>query len=676
MQEIKHIDFNINNKINTNVRRYLKKIDFVFLISIFSIWIKNLLFYFEINKKNVFNKIIMKIIASPKILGVIAVCIIFMIGFWIYLKKNNKLKIFKYMCFTIIAMVILIFLIYKKSYIILYMPFGLMLLSIGCIFKGKNRIIAYIAINFITSFIICMDSISLRMYGSLTSINYIFNFFAFNSSNRDFFHYLKLSDLLYFIDIVFFIFIYLKYSKGYIEMFKNRFKNIIVSFMLIIFSYWWICGIYYLYDIKDVSNGAHTFFTPGLWNLDGIAERTSSLGYHFYELGKNFTVNKVKKLNHSEERKIEEWYKNNRENLPNNKYEGILKNKNLIFLQVESLENFVINETVNGQEITPNLNKILSNCYYFKNIYDQAYHNSADGDFISCVGLLPLSKQSPYIRYAFNEYNTIAKIFNKKLYNTIAIHPETGGRWNWRDNHASHGFNKLYDDKDFTIDEIVGPSISDESLYRQTVDKIKNENSSFLIHITSLTSHGPFKIDEKYKSLNISKALGETVLGDYIQTINYADKAIGTFIRLLEESNLLKDTVLIIYGDHSSPHRQYQSQIDSIGEVKDLKKSWRERDIKVPFIIYNPNIDGEEIETIGGQIDILPTTLSLLGVEKECYMNSMMGRNLLNTKRNSTITIDGNIIGNPQSEEEKQHLLDMSSISDKIIESNYFKGKN
>lgn len=53
----------------------------------------------------------------------------------------------------------------------------------------------------------------------------------------------------------------------------------------------------------------------------------------------------------------------------------------------------------------------------------------------------------------------------------------------------------------------------------------------------------------------------------------------------------------------------------------------------------------------------------------------MMGRNLLNTERNATVLANDTIIGTPNSEEEKQNLIQMTKISDKIIESNYFKGK-
>ena len=126
----------------------------------------------------------------------------------------------------------------------------------------------------------------------------------------------------------------------------------------------WIKGIYYFYDVKDITNGKVTFFTPYSWDLQGVAQNTSSLGYHVYEIGKKLTISKEKKLTSAEEEEINKWFLSNDEQLPDNNYVGLLNGKNLIFLQVESMENFVVRETINDQEITPRLNKMLDNSYY------------------------------------------------------------------------------------------------------------------------------------------------------------------------------------------------------------------------------------------------------------------------------------------------------------------------
>lgn len=52
-------------------------------------------------------------------------------------------------------------------------------------------------------------------------------------------------------------------------------------------------------------------------------------------------------------------------------YKGVAKGKNLILIQTESFNNFVIGATYNGQEITPNLNKLLKKVLFISTIFIQ-----------------------------------------------------------------------------------------------------------------------------------------------------------------------------------------------------------------------------------------------------------------------------------------------------------------
>lgn len=674
MQEIQYRNLHSNMKRKFNLAEMLQKIDFVFCAVAFSLWIKSLLFFFEVNGLNKISAIISKVLSSQKLIITVGILMLLIIIAGIYLKKNGKVKEIQSICLGSLATIMIVCLLLRRTYTVLYMPFGVFLLSIGLIFKGRYKLIVYIAIDFLASLIIWMDAIMYRAYGSFLSVEYIFHPNAFNSSNRDLLNYAKVQDILYFIDIVILIYIFIHFKKIYINRVGSITKNLITTLIVMSFSLGWIFSIYYFYDIRDITNGAITFLTPRAWSLTDVVSRTSSLGYHFFEVSKKLTIGKKYQLTANDRESISQWYEKNDENLPDNKYTGLMKDKNIIFLQVESMENFIINEYVEGQEITPNINNLLKNSYYFKNVYEQVYYNSSDGDFISNTGIFPFTKESAYRRYPFTEYNSLAKIFNTEGYSTISIHPEDGAGWNWRDNHFKFGYKKIYDNRDFLLDEIVsGDKISDESLYKQAVEKLKNEDQSFLLHMATMTSHGPFSIIKEKKELNLNKSLNESMLGNYFQVMRYVDNCIGKLVKLLDENNMMQDTVLIIYGDHSGPHRYYQNELDNMKEIEGVKEEWKEKDIRVPFIIYNPSINGEVIDLIGGQVDILPTTLSLLGIEKEEYIHSVMGRNLLNTKRNATVLANDTIVGIPSSEEEKNHLLDMTKISDKITEGNYFK---
>lgn len=62
---------------------------------------------------------------------------------------------------------------------------------------------------------------------------------------------------------------------------------------------------------------------------------------------------------------------------------GAAKGKNLIIIQMESFQNFLINLSIDGEEITPNLNKLAAGNFYFPRFYQQVGQgNTSDAEFI------------------------------------------------------------------------------------------------------------------------------------------------------------------------------------------------------------------------------------------------------------------------------------------------------
>ena len=124
--------------------------------------------------------------------------------------------------------------------------------------------------------------------------------------------------------------------------------------------------------IDDVENSEYILFSKS-WAPFQQMSNMSPLGYYAFDIVDTLTTTNKTQLNQNKVSKediesIDNWLENNKENLPDNSYKGIYKGNNVIYIQVESLENWVINTKINGQEITPNLNKLLNNSIYFNNI--------------------------------------------------------------------------------------------------------------------------------------------------------------------------------------------------------------------------------------------------------------------------------------------------------------------
>ena len=123
-------------------------------------------------------------------------------------------------------------------------------------------------------------------------------------------------------------------------------------------------------------------------------------------------------------------------------------------------------------------------------------------------------------------------------------------------------------------------------------------------------------------------------------------------------------------GDHSGIHKYNNDEMTQLSKTE----PWMNNNYEVPFIIYNKEIKGENIKTIGGQIDVLPTLASLMGVDKSKYESTSMGRNLLNTNKSYALLNDGTIVTDKKlSQADTAHINKSFEVSDFIVKTNYIK---
>ncbi|EEH97848.1 LTA synthase family protein [Clostridium tertium] len=541
-----------------------------------------------------------------------------------------------------------------------------LILSIMFLFKYKGKMWTALIINVIITILFIADIWYYRNNGTFLSIRHLLHPEIFNPIGKNLINFRPV-DLLFVIDFIVF-FILFKFDKLRKYNDNSRLSlRILKTAIVFSLSALIIFISHYIIDIKGTIPGQS--FLRLSWAPFQTFSDMSPLGYHGFDL--KYFVGRNKELSDLDINDVQSWINNNKEDIPDNEYFGMLKGKNLIAIQVESLENFVINKKVYGQEITPTLNKLLSGSLYFDNIYEQNNSGtSSDCDLMVNTSIFPIRATSTFPTYPWTKYNSLQNILNNEGYTTISTHAELPGSWNWAEPHKSFGADKLWDINEFNIDEVIGPGLSDESYLKQIANKIKSENQPFYTFIATLTSHGPFEMPEDKKLLNLPKELDDNMLGGYFQSVRYADEAIKLFIEELEKNGQLDNTVLMIYGDHGGVHKFYEE------EIKDAPLNenwWQENDKKIPFIIYNKDLKATTISKAGGQVDFLPTISYLLGVERSKFDNTSMGRVLVNTNRNATILNNGDIMGTPKDENEENHLKDVFKIADDIIKGNYFK---
>ncbi len=345
---------------------------------------------------------------------------------------------------------------------------------------------------------------------------------------------------------------------------------------------------------------------------------------------------------------IEELKERNR--LKQGKYTGLGHNKNLIVIQVEALQGFVIDHYYNGQEITPNLNKLIreQGSLYFDHYYQLIGRgNTSDAEFVSNNSLYPSMDEPTYTQYADNTFYGLPWILRDNGYTAWAFHGYEKDFWNRNNAYPNQGFERFISEEDYDLNETIGLGITDEEFFKQSMAYLKEMESPFYSFIITLTSHNPFNMPKEYEVLKIEEKHKDTLLGNYLQAIHYADKALGEFIENLKKEGLYDNSVIAIYGDHfgitSADKKIQKIMADYLGYEYDLDDM-----MKIPLIIHIPGEDfNETISKVGSQIDFAPTILNIMGYENEKGL--MFGRDLVNYKGPSliasqTYAIKGSII--------------------------------
>jgi phosphoglycerol transferase MdoB-like AlkP superfamily enzyme len=146
---------------------------------------------------------------------------------------------------------------------------------------------------------------------------------------------------------------------------------------------------------------------------------------------------------------------------------------------------------------------------------------------------------------------------------------------------------------------------------------------------------------------------------------------LGDFLEKLKENGTLDNTLVAIYGDHTGVHKYYS---DKVEQITPAEPWWSDNDMRIPLIIYNKNLESKTIDIPAGQIDLMPTISYLMGVDKKRYENTTFGKVLVNTNKKYTILNNLSMRGNYSPSEEK-HMSDGIKLSDKMVQSDYFKDK-
>ena len=373
-----------------------------------------------------------------------------------------------------------------------------------------------------------------------------------------------------------------------------------------------------------------------------IAQNLGFVNYHVLDGYRFLTSLKKTPVSETDIENIAKFAKVKAVERENGKYlEGKGKGKNLIVIQTEALQGFVIGAKIDGKLIAPNLTKLAGGSQYFDNYYvETAGGGTSDAEFLANTSLFPVKEGAVFIRFSGNEFITMPELLKEQGYSTSAMHSFKAGFWNRSIMYKTMGFDKFYNKKDMVQDEISGMGLTDKSFFKQMMPKLKEAKQPYYSLMITLTSHFPYDNDKKYFDPDFKVGKWKnTMMGDYLTTIHYADAAIGEFIDQLEKEGIMDNTVLALYGDHFAIPAVKQDELFSflnIGKKSSYKWSVNQT---IPLMIKIPDVEPKKWNIVGGGVDFMPTIMNIMGVSSSNV--PMLGRDLMNSKTGYAIMRHG-----------------------------------
>lgn len=320
-------------------------------------------------------------------------------------------------------------------------------------------------------------------------------------------------------------------------------------------------------------------------------------------------------------------------------YFGADKGKNLIVVQMESFQNFLIGLTIDGQEITPNLNKLVKENTYFNNFYANAGQGTtSDAEFVVNTSFyVPKNEPATSSAYMKKAVPSLPKLLSANGYDTATFHTNSVEFWNRKNLYQAIGFDKYYDQAFYGDDDHIAFGASDEVLFAKTVPQLAKMDAGekpFYAMVISMSAHHPYRIPEEKYKIMLPESYEGTLLGDYILAQNYADYAMGQFLEDLKTSGLWDDSLVVFYGDHQGVpmYTLGSGEKDLINELVGHEYGYTDM-FNIPFIVHSPGGALPAVmDQTGGQVDILPTVANLLGVPVQNQLH--FGEDLFNQQSN------------------------------------------
>ena len=362
-----------------------------------------------------------------------------------------------------------------------------------------------------------------------------------------------------------------------------------------------------------------------------------------YSANQTYAANKERSKASEEDLKPVEEYIQQHYAKPNPEYFGMAKGRNVIYIHLESFQQFLIDYKLKVDdkeyEVTPFLNSLYHSkeTFAFSNVFNQVKAGkTSDAETMIETGLFGLNQGSFMVNYGgTNTQQAAPFILSKNGYNSSAVfHGNAGSFWNRNTAYKQWGYNYFFDASYFTKQNSSNSfqyGLNDKYMLKDSIKYLERLQQPFYTKFITVSNHYPYTTSLSGDDLGfpLAKTQDETING-YFATANYLDSSIKAFFDYLKESGLYKNSIIVLYGDHYGISNSRNPDLAPLlGKNSETWSSYDNAMLqRVPYMVVIPGMDkGGIIDTFGGEIDMLPTLEHLLGIESNKFLQ--VGQDML-----------------------------------------------
>lgn len=343
---------------------------------------------------------------------------------------------------------------------------------------------------------------------------------------------------------------------------------------------------------------------------------------------------------------------------PNDQYFGLAKGRNVIYIHLESTQQFLIDYKLKDEngvehEVMPFINSLYhsNSTFSFSNFFHQVKAGkTSDAETLFENSLFGLNQGALFTQLGGkNTFEAAPNILKQTQgYTSAVFHGNSGTFWNRNETYKHLGYDYFFDASYYNVteDNSFQYGLNDKPFFQQSVKYLEHLQQPFYTKFIAVSNHYPYsQLSGDETGFPLAQTKDETI-NSYFSTANYMDTAVHEFFDYLKQSGLYDNSIIILYGDHygiSNARNKELAQL--LGKDRETWSNFDNAQVqRVPYMIHIPGMtQGKIIDTYGGQVDALPTLLHLLGVDTQNYIQ--LGQDLFSPDHKQLVAFrDGDFV--------------------------------